>query len=434
MVVSTPVYGQTTRLQLQPNPANASFDANAIQLSFSGGLQSWTAVEQQRVWSEPLSFDITPLYPGQKQIEVTVSGEPVNVVNATTGEMNTLMVADQLELQKGWQWRSNAFGEIGAYNINMVFSDNMLIEARTQDALLYNDPTWGYFGTLMDNGIAQNTCYKVKMADTPEPILLVDGRNDYEYSIQLTGEWTWVAVPYYYDRTLAEALDPTRSSLPEGMVVVTKEDGSAEFDGTAWKGDLTLLRKGQGLMVYSPLTTSHLLSFTPESELLTPSSAPARLYDSTVPAYWNYDASRFMNNTTIVATLPQAENLSDEWSIGVFVGNECRGEGHFVDGLFFITAHTDRGELISMKLRHEPTGKMVGVEETLTTGQLRIGSIRQPMMLHADLSIVGISETKVHQKAVSYCDLTGRKVGSQRSGIVLQRQADGTFRKIFIRK
>jgi hypothetical protein len=54
-----------------------------------------------------------------------------------------------------------------------------------------------------------------------------------------------------------------------------------------------------------------------------------------------------------------------------------------VDGRFFITAHTDRGEQVTLKLRHEPTGFTADIDETLTTGTMRMGSLRQPVQLHA---------------------------------------------------
>ncbi|MCR5818845.1 MAG: hypothetical protein K6F89_07105 [Prevotella sp.] len=424
LIADTAIYGKTTRIKLEPNPANASFDAYSVQISFSGEMLQWTTVEQQRVTNDPLSFDITPLYPGQMMVQVTVGNDYYDVTNKVTDEMNSFHVGDILKLEKGWQWRSNAFGEIGPYNINMVFAGDNLIEARTQDGLLYNDPTWGYFGTLMESGIPQNTCYKVKMADEPSPVILTDGLNNYGYSIQLNGDWTWVAVPYYYDRDLADALDPKKASLPEGMVVVTKEDGSAEFDGTAWKGDLVTLRKGQGLMVYSPLSGSYTLDFTYEGDMPIPNGTPARLYNLS-GNHWLYDASRFMNNTTVVAAIADAEELSSEWSIGVFAGNECRGEGHFIDGQFFITVHADRGEQVNMKLRHEPTGRTFEIAETLTAGQMRIGSISQPVMLHADKSLLGIDETRTVAKNAACYDMTGRKIVGKGRGIILLRQADG---------
>ena len=205
---------------------------------------------------------------------------------------------------------------------------------------------------------------------------------------------------------------------------MTKEDGSAEFDGTAWKGDLVTLRKGQGLMVYSPLSGSYTLDFTYEGDMPIPNGATARLYNLS-GNHWLYDASRFMNNTTVVAAIADAEELSSEWSIGVFAGNECRGEGHFIDGQFFITVHADRGEQVNMKLRHEPTGRTFEIAETLTAGQMRIGSISQPVMLHADKSLLGIDETRTVAKNAACYDMTGRKIVGKGRGIILLRQADG---------
>ncbi len=427
--------GLTTRVRLEPVPANASFDAYEVQLSFTGIIAGWTAMQQQRVDREPLCFDLTPEYPGIVQVQATVGGKPVTLRGDTGAPLSSLEVGAQVDLKAGWQWRSNPYGDITSTNIGTIFSEAQLVEARTQDALVYNDPEWGYFGTLMDTGIAQNTCYKVKMGSTPYPTVLRGGHYESAYSVLLDGEWTWVGVPYYYDRPVSEALNPSRQQLPEGMVIVSKEDGSAEFNGSRWTGDLTLLRRGQGVMVYSPLDVPFSLAFTPEADMpqareQQESSRPAstRLAAS---APWHYDASRFMNNTTIVAEVDGMKSLSDSWTIGVFVGNECRGEGHYVEGRFFITAHTERGEQLRLVLRHEPTGTTTDIVEKITAVQMRMGSLRQPVVLHATDSTMGIDERRMDDYTSVCYDLSGRKVSPGKRGIVLRRQADGkTYKTI----
>lgn len=429
--------GQTTRLQLQPVPANATFDIYALELSFTGAIQGWTAAETRARGITKANgvsnayFDVTPQYPGTLQVSCTLNGKPVTLRGETGGPVSSLEVGCAVDLQRGWQWRSNSYGDVTSYNIFGVFSNNELVEARTQSTLLYNDPTWGYFGTMMETGIPQNTCYKVKMASTPAVTVLKGGHYEAGHSVVLDGEWTWVGVPYYYDRALSVALDPAQGTLPEGMVIVSKEDGSAEFNGRAWTGDLTVLRRGQGVMVYSPLEESYALTFAPEATMPQGSRTPASR-QQTASRQWHYDASRFMNNTTIVAVLAGEVNLSEDWTVGVFVGDECRGEGHYVDGRFFITAHTDRGEQVTLKLRHEPTGFTADIDETLTTGTMRMGSLRQPVVLHAanlTQNIAPASIVKATNTTGGY-DLTGRRVTEKKRGLVLRRQADGTVRKV----
>ena len=148
-------------------------------------------------------------------------------------------------------------------------------------------------------------------------------------------------------------------------------------------------------------------------------------------APWHYDASRFMNNTTIVAEVDGMKSLSDSWTMGVFVGNECRGEGHYVEGRFFITAHTERGEQLRLVLRHEPTGTTTDIVEKITTVQMRMGSLRQPIVLHATDSTMGIDERRMDDYTSVCYDLSGRKVSPGKRGIVLRRQVDGkTYKTI----
>lgn len=421
--------GKTTRVELVPTPQNATFDPYSVELNFTGSFAGWDAMQVQRVGGSPLNFDLTPQYPGMVSVQATIGGQPITLRDMTGGPLTKMEVGASVPLESGWHWRSNPYGDIVQYNIGWIFPSEQFIEARTQDALLYNDPTWGYFGTLMEQGIAQNTCYKLKMASTATPATLTQGRYVAGYSVTLDGDWTWVGCPYYYDRLISNVRP---KGAVEGMVIVTKENGSAEYDGTTWKGDLKVLRSGEGLMVYNPTAEACTLTFTPESLLPQGNqAAPAR---AAQVSPWHYDASRFMNNTTIVATLLD-EELSDDWSVGVFVGDECRGEGHYVDGLFFITAHTERGEAVSLRLCHEPTGRQMAIDGTITTNQMRLGSLSQPVVLHSQelaLSVHG-AEPELRGASCEVRDLTGRRVTASHRGIQLRRQTDGTVRKVIIK-
>lgn len=421
--------GKTTRVELVPTPQNATFDPYSVELNFTGSFAGWDAMQVQRVGGSPLNFDLTPQYPGMVSVQATIGGQPITLRDMTGGPLTKMEVGASVPLESGWHWRSNPYGDIVQYNIGWIFPSEQFIEARTQDALLYNDPTWGYFGTLMEQGIAQNTCYKLKMASTATPATLTQGRYVAGYSVTLDGDWTWVGCPYYYDRLISNVRP---KGAAEGMVIVTKENGSAEYDGTTWKGDLKVLRSGEGLMVYNPTAEACTLTFTPESLLPQGNqAAPAR---AAQVSPWHYDASRFMNNTTIVATLLD-EELSDDWSVGVFVGDECRGEGHYVDGLFFITAHTERGEAVSLRLCHEPTGRQMAIDGTITTNQMRLGSLSQPVVLHSQelaLSVHG-AEPELRGASCEVRDLTGRRVTASHRGIQLRRQTDGTVRKVIIK-
>lgn len=421
--------GKTTRVELVPTPQNATFDPYSVELNFTGSFAGWDAMQVQRVGGSPLNFDLTPQYPGMVSVQTTIGGQPITLRDMTGGPLTKMEVGASVPLESGWHWRSNPYGDIVQYNIGWIFPSEQFIEARTQDALLYNDPTWGYFGTLMEQGIAQNTCYKLKMASTATPATLTQGRYVAGYNVTLDGDWTWVGCPYYYDRLISNVRP---KGAAEGMVIVTKENGSAEYDGTTWKGDLKVLRSGEGLMVYNPTAEACTLTFTPESLLPQGNqAAPAR---AAQVSPWHYDASRFMNNTTIVATLLD-EELSDDWSVGVFVGDECRGEGHYVDGLFFITAHTERGEAVSLRLCHEPTGRQMAIDGTITTNQMRLGSLSQPVVLHSQelaLSVHG-AEPELRGASCEVRDLTGRRVTASHRGIQLRRQTDGTVRKVIIK-
>ena len=436
--------GRSTRLLLQPVPADASFDLYALDLSFTGSISGWTPMEVGRRGMTKneadincVYFDVTPLYPGVVRLSATLGDKPIPLLGETGGPLAGLEVGMLLDLHPGWQWRSNAWGDLTPGNVFRVLSGNELVEVRTQSGLLYNDPTWGYFGTLMETGVAQNTCYKVKMGESPTATVLMGGHYETSWRVVLDGEWTWVGVPYFYDRPLSVALNPEQQELPEGLTIVTKENGSAEYSGGRWIGDLTVLRAGEGVMVYSPLDEPYTLTFADETSMEQGARSMEQGARSTEhgASYWQYDASRFMNNTTMVAELAEPVSFSPDWSVGVFVGSECRGEGHYVDGRFFITAHTDRGERVSLKLRHAPTSYVCDVDETLMTGAMRIGSLRTPVQLHSGgvVTEVRAAGYGVRRTGSVVSNLRGQRVSSATRGVLLVRQPDGSVRKV-IRK
>ena len=89
---------------------------------------------------------------------------------------------------------------------------------------------------------------------------------------------------------------------------------------------------------------------------------------------WDYDHTKFASNMTVVATLDNLED-GDRYTIGAFVGDECRGEGRFIDGLAFITIHSDGGEEVKFRLYDTLTGIFSDIDLTV-----------RPLISMADIS------------------------------------------------
>ena len=141
---------------------------------------------------------------------------------------------------------------------------------------------------------------------------------------------------------------------------------------------------------------------------------------------WQYDASRFRDNMSMVARLEGVAD-SERYTVGAFVDNECRGEGRCYDGLMFITVHANQGEQVSFRLEDSYSGQQYDVEETTTMTLMR-GSLKQPFTLTSLGVTTGISSMQnAPATDAQHYDLGGRTVNSGNAkGLTIERRADGT--------
>ncbi len=427
-------------LTATPVPANATFNASDIEIQvYNPNLANCYTTDWQNATltltssaNNVLTYDVQTPAPG------------TYIVNMP-GYLEAgfwFDVPDALTLTAGWQWRSNPLGYITGDNMETIFQGDNFYEARTQDDLVINDPDWGYFGTLINAGLPPASCFKIKMTTAPaSPSLIYDELADWQ-SVTLVPGWTWVGSPYFYNRSLANIFDTSvSSSFPEGLVIISKDGGSAEWNGQAWEGDLTVLKNHEGYLIENPSEGEITLEFASEFYSFPPVNddenhgVKAEKHgvkaENHAQSIWQYDASRFMNNMTMVAVLPEIENL-ENYSIGAFVGDECRGEGHILNGKAFITIHTDGAEKVSLRLYNEVLGEYFDIDETFPT-QMRLGSLKAPVQLHSTAVVTSIANVGADADTTQSYDLSGRRINSQQRGIRIQRMADGSVRKVLVK-
>jgi hypothetical protein len=187
------------------------------------------------------------------------------------------------------------------------------------------------------------------------------------------------------------------------------------------------INSGEGYLVFNPNTTQSRMTWATEIGSMSQGNDAAGSRAQRV-SIWNYDASRFANNMTMVATLSNIDQ-PEQYTLGAFVDGECRGEGEYINGRMYITAHVNDGEQVSFVLYNEWTGDYLNVEQTFTA-RTRIGSVTAPIALTTGTT-TGISTATTATAAQEVYDLQGRKVtGSQRNTINIVRMRDGSVRKI----
>lgn len=420
------------------NPYNETFDPAALTIQFDyryevPGLryaeQRGVEPVDSREGVESYGFVIEPLFVGRPNYRVIYNG---NVINEAEG--GYINISKEETLKAGWTWVSLA--TMGG-NVADIIDQSKLVEIRSQQDLLWNDPTYGYVGniTYLDPYTAM---YKIKTNSA----MTVNWGDDL---LRKPGDktifrgYTWVNYPYEFSLSADRipellGIDFTPN---DGDRIITQY-GFAEYDADtqSWTADPAFaLQEGKGMLYFCNVEGDpepQFISFDPQLQP-TPAdpSMPVKAFASRHLAddILQYDVHAFADNMSMVAEIQGLENPED-YTLGAFVDDECRGRGHVaVDGKMFVSAVGMNGEHVSFKLVNNRTGKMIPVEGTVSFGMLK-GSLRAPVKLNI-ATPTGISSVENGQvEAAAAYDLSGRRISGSQRGISIQRMADGTVRKV----
>ncbi len=414
MTVGETTRGEGAAVTLTPIPADANLDPSLITVEVVPNTslpQGWTSADVTSQ-GDGKNFTITPAMPGQATVVAYYDGEPMGEASIDVGM--------PISLSSGWQWVSIPYVSIAKDKMLEVFGNN-LVEIRSQDKLLYNDPQYGYFGTLYESGLNQYEGYKVKMNGARTYSLSGGSLNLENGEISLNTGWTWMVNPYYYDRSITDVVN---GRFNEGDRIVSKNDGFAEYSGGRWTGTLTLLRAGQGYMFYNAGGSENLLSYVGESTL--PQQNAAAGAKRMGMRDWDYDASQFDDNLSMVALITSVGNMAD-YTVGAYVGDECRGEGVVVEGKLFVTVHGKAGERVNFIAHNEATNEYFPIAESVTL-QPNLGIMENPFELSINGGATGIDSIRAaFLKGAKSWNLRGVEmpVNTPQKGVRIIRMEDG---------
>ena len=318
-------------------------------------------------------------------------------------------VGADFQLTDGWDWvtindswfpdpENNSFNYLNGAD----YFGGGLIDVRSKTGNLYKDPVYGIYGSI--EYIDNYSCYKIKFDRSQATLLDNDetffitypqkmevGINPYSY---LTKGWTWLAYPFEYDYEFAE-LEPyfNESDGVDGDIILAADGSMATYseeDGWIVSDEGFTFRYGKGYLYY---TTSdrHLDLYwgevysLPQVDLTTTATQAASRNHETI--YWEYDAHRFPNKMPIIARLEGIDNPSN-YTIGAFVGDECRGEGKTAKQWMFITVNGEANEQITFRLIDKQTGICYDLSESLAFDSMA-GSLKEPVCFNAG-AVTGI--------------------------------------------
>ena len=340
----------------------------------------------------PDGFNLTARYSGVSQ---DMPVEKIAGIDITVNE--------KIEIPTGWSWISLTSG---AYTPQVPG----LIEARSQSQLVYNDPSYGYFGDFeMMNPNAE--AYKLNMEAIYYmfPIYSADNSafiSGAAPSLNLRKGWNWVGYPYEYSYMASEVFDV--SQFAEGDIILSKESGLAALKNGVWENDFAL-NPNEGYMLYhnSEATAATLPGrFTmAQGDFVAALSQDAGTYSTKAmslgreASVWNFDGSRFANTMAIIGQLEMNDDASD-YTIGAFVGDECRGEGKVVNGTAYISVVGEAGETVSFRLYNKWNGQYSNVKTKLAFSDIA-GSVKSPVTLSAP-GITGVDDVEMGNASIYF--------------------------------
>lgn len=343
-----------------------------------------------------------------------------------------IQILQHVELVEGWNWMSLYSDQLYEDQIKTYFSNAH--EIRSQYELLYNDPDYGFFGSL--GYINCGSTYKVNVkegqnVDFYAPKIqyytgdAADAKAEY-----ISSGWQWKSFPYCFRHYVAEVLG--KASFPNGSRIISK-DGFTECYEGKWAGTLETIVPGEGYLIYNSSEDYLEITWPSESKLTKVERSKAA---SCAPSYspFSYNKSRFADNMTIIAE--SDEYLDGErYSVGAYVDGECRGAGRIIDGKMYITVHGEQGDKVAFKLYDKFSGQYIDMNETVGFAPI-CGSSARPMSLNAPGTVTGVEEIMADDdfENAEVFTLSGQRVASENiaPGIYIVRGKTST-RKLIIK-
>ena len=392
---------ETRDFVLTPDPVDAEVDPSRVEVTITPDSyvpEEWKSIVEIVPTDETmLNYTILPHSVGRATISVKLDGVEVATSHVGIG---------QRYMQKaGWKWASLYGGGV-RWNSPEYELGNVVEEIRSEDALLHNDPEYGYFGDI--NRLESGECYKIKVKEE-EPglldlrIMYTGAYEDMRTHRQIVPMWNWLGNPYQYDHDINSVFsteDTYANNFNVGDRIVSKDDGFAEYNGEKWTGTLTTLHAGLGYMYFNAASDTIDMEYQREGRM--PQGTPVMNAPQHKQSVWTYNSAPFADNMTIVADLGN-DYSAERFTVGAFVGDECRGEGEMIDGKCFITVHADKGETISFKLHDAVSGEMRTINEQMPFAKMA-GSLRAPQRLTVGGIVTGITAADIASSGIAVVD------------------------------
>ena len=368
-------------------PENADFDPAKLTFTFSNEIATDIPAEWELVTftgtGQTMTIRSNAIFAGG---ELTAKYD-ISDQNMKDPELTATIPVNSKEyvdFQGEWGWYSFITGPMDSRNMKYA------LEMRSQTQLMYQDPAVGSFGDLLKLEAGQ--AYKMKFMG-PYGEYLYDATMNWNGFVEpyaLKTGWNWVGYPYEYAYNPMDVFPV--EMLDEGDVILSKNDGMLAVKGKVLSGNMREMKPHQGYMVLhhgAPVSLDWANRYTLPQNIQSPDQSKAARDEESV---WIYDSNRFMNTMGIIGKIvADKEIVESDYTIGAFVGDECRGEGEIVDGIAYITVGAQGGEQISFRLYNKYSQEYSEVETVLPYSTLA-GTLDAPVALKSRIRLSGVND------------------------------------------
>lgn len=295
----------------------------------------------------------------------------------------------QMNLAKGWNWISSNLSEEDNQDAITFLKpiENVAERLVGHTTELYNDPKLGFVGNLKVLNPSEG--YKLFVSDPVQNTWSGIAYRADSTMIQLHKGWNWIGYVPINSMGINEAL---ANLEPSENDVLKTLDAFATYSDGKWTGTLDKMDQTVGYMYYSGKNTSFKYPYKNVYSILPEPAMSAKIIAASP---WQYNPNAYSDNKTIIAEVydDSGKALEGVYSVGAFVGKECRGMGKYVDGLLYMTVHgtiTDN-EKITFKAYENATSNEFSIKETLEMDGVQTGTVKAPFVFHTS-NTTGISK------------------------------------------
>ena len=139
---------------------------------------------------------------------------------------------------------------------------------------------------------------------------------------------------------------------------------------------------------------------------------------------WNYNDSHFANTMAVIAKIDVED--CESYSVGAFVGDECRGEGKFINGKAYISVAGEMGEVVTFRLYDKWTNEYIEIDTELAFADMA-GTAKAPVLMGVLGGTTGIADVDAidSNDIEAVYDATGRAVSEMTNGVYIIKVREG---------